>query len=532
MKKMWYYTLILLALCFTACQDTDKLEADINSLTDRVAALENKVEMLNGNIEALNLLCQDGMVISNVEHDAEKGIYTLSLSDGTTLKLAERIDGFASVPLITINDAGNWAVSYDNGASFAEIMKEGAPVGAVGKDGITPNFRVGAGDYWEISLDGGNSYAQVLDENGQPVKAVYDPTDNPNQQFTGVVEKDGYLEITLSGGSTVKVPIVPDFFCYFDAAITGEQKIKPGETKTFDVHINGAENTVVTAPMGWTATLAEADASTHVAVLTVVAPQGKVSTRAVADNTRDISILAFKGGFATLTKIRVNPIEIEIGGGDEPEPWDGGLLTVAFPADDSELQVIYPASGNPNPFDATVEGDYWYKACNKVGNSAGEISIIDDGGDKCLKFVFTPTDASGNSYYISAAGYILKTSLDITKKYKLTFQSKADMGTDGNYAALAVTMRTSDNEYSFICNEQGTSTMASITGTDTWKEQSVTFDLSGKSKSVGKVTTERPKVSTTAEDASKVDVRIYVKAAQGGISQTGYIKNLKLEELQ
>lgn len=147
MKKMWYYTLMLFALCFTACEDTDKLEADINSLNDRVEALENKVEMLNGNIKALNILCQDGMIISKVEHDAENGVYTLSLSDGTTLKLAERVDGFASVPLVTINENGNWAVSYDDGASFVEIKKGDAPVYAIGKDGITPEFRVGTEDF-------------------------------------------------------------------------------------------------------------------------------------------------------------------------------------------------------------------------------------------------------------------------------------------------------------------------------------------------------------------------------------------------
>lgn len=71
MKKIWYYTFILFALFMAGCEDTDKLEADINSLKERVAALESKVEMLNGNIKALNILCQDGMIISKVEHDGK-----------------------------------------------------------------------------------------------------------------------------------------------------------------------------------------------------------------------------------------------------------------------------------------------------------------------------------------------------------------------------------------------------------------------------------------------------------------------------
>lgn len=520
MKKMWYYTLILLALCFTACQDTDKLEADINSLTDRVAALENKVEMLNGNIEALNLLCQDGMVISNVEHDAEKGIYTLSLSDGTTLKLAERIDGFASVPLITINDAGNWAVSYDNGASFAEIMKEGAPVGAIGKDGITPNFRVGAGDYWEISLDGGNSYAQVLDENGSPVKAVYDPTDNPNQQFTGVVEKDGYLEITLSGGSTVEVPIVPDFFCYFDEAITGEQKIKPGETKTFDVHINGAENTVVTAPMGWTATLAEADASTHIAVLTVVAPQGKVSTRAVADNTRDISILAFKGGFATLTKIHVNPIEIEIGGGSEPEP-SGPITEFSVPL---TTTTTFTNIAKYVELDASThlsgDTDFWFQR-----QTAAISTVSIDVAEVAVKVVVAADKGTWNN---SSLGFHCTGTFDKSKKYKLTLQAKSNV--DGS---IGIGIRNADDTRGFrlIKSDGITNWERNVTTPKTasnWTETSLIFDFGYASTAMSSTATtyNAKEAETTDEDVKGVNIYLYNNQA----NSTLYIKDVKLEE--
>lgn len=528
MKKIWYYTFVLFTLFLAGCEDTDKLEADINSLEERVAALESKVEMLNGNIKALNILCQDGMIISNVEHDAEKGIYMLTLSDGTKLRLAERTDSFANVPLVTISTEGYWQVSYDNGQTYETLLQGDVPMNAVAQDGYTPEFRINGNGNWEVSVDAGSSYVEVKDVNGNPVEAVYDASSSTVNLFESVTEENGVLKITFDGsGKVVEVPVVPDFECYFIDDVTGEQKINPGETEIFKVYIKGADKTLVTAPAGWKATLGTPNGQ-NIAELTVTAPQGKVVTRAVADNTRDIAVLAFKGTFATLAKIQVNPIEVETGG-DGPASWDGGLLTLSFPTSDTDLQVIQPASGNPNPFDVAVDGDYWYKASNKVGSSAGEVTIIDDRGSKCFKLSFEPS-STNNSYYISAAGYVLKTPLDIKKKYKLTFQTKADMDESMKYAALAVTMRTYDNVYSFICNEQGTSTMASISGTSDWADQEVVFDLSEKSKSVGSPTVDKPKVATEAVDASKIDIRLFVKAPKGNSIQTGYIRNLKLEE--
>lgn len=520
MKKMWYYTLILFALCLTACEDTDKLEADIDSLTDRVEALENKVEMLNGNIKALNILCQDGMIISNVEYDADNGIYTLSLSDGTTLKLAERVDGFASVPLVTINEKGNWQVSYDNGASYTEIKRGDMPVNAVGENGITPQFRVGAGDYWEISLDGGNSYVQVQDENADPVKAVYDPATNPNQWFVGVVQKTDCLEITLNGGNIVQVPIVPDFFCYFDESITGEQKINPGETKTFNVHINGADNTVITAPMGWKVTLGEAGMDTHIAVLTVIAPQGKVATRAVADNTRDISILAFKGTFATLTKIQVNPIEVEIGGGDEPTP----PVELFIPALSESTTIMDFV--NKDPQEETPTEDFWF--VRRITDTEMGVSVVDeryeDNTIKALKIV----TGSNYGWYKMAAGFFKKTAnCSISKKYKLSLKVK---GTATKKLQFVI-RNTGGNASFLLCDKNGNLLSPKVVttyqvSTDDWEDVTATFDFSMIREGSAANSDGGTIVPATANDVQSLEIRIYSAAA----NTTFYVADLKFEE--
>lgn len=521
MKKIWLYTLMLFALCFTACDDTDKLEADISSLNDRVAALENKVEMLNGNIKALNILCQDGMIISKVEHDSENGIYTLSLSDGTTLKLAERVDGFASVPLVAINEHGNWQVSYDNGASYTEIKKENAPVNAIGKDGITPEFRVGNGDYWEVSLDGGDSYVRVQDENGSPVKAVYDSTTSPNQQFTEIVLKNDCLEITLSSSGKVEIPIVSDFECYFDKSIIGEQKINPGETKTFNVYINGVENTVVTAPMGWKATLAEADAITHIAVLTVIAPQGKLVTRAIADNTRDISILAFKGTFATLAKIQVNPIEVVTGGGDVPTP-PAELFIPALSESTTILDFV-----NKDPQLDTPTEDFWF--VRRATDTDMGVSVVDDIYEgspiKALKIV----SESNYGWYKMAAGFFKKTAdCSISKKYKLSLKVKGTATTK-----LQFVIRNAGGNASFLlCDKDGkllspkVVTTYQVTTND-WEETPGAFFDFSKKREGSAANSEGATINpTTLDDVQSLEIRIYSASA----NTTFYVTDIKFEE--
>lgn len=517
MKKIWFYTLILFALCLAACDDTDKLEADITSLTDRITALENKVEMLNGNIKALHVLCQDGMIISAVEHDAEKGIYTISLSDGTKLKLVEKTEGFGIAPLISIGEDGNWQVSYDNGTTYAPIMKGDAPVQAVGKDGVTPAFRVGAGDYWEVSLDGGTTYAQVKDEGGNPVKAVYDPSASSDQQFESVVDNGSSLEVKLSGGRTVTVPIVPDFFCYFDEAITGEQKINPGETKTFNVHIKGADHTVVTAPMGWKATLADADAR-NVAVLTVIAPAAATTaTRAVADNTRDISILAVKGTFATLTKIQVNPIEVS--GGEVTPPTPSGPVTELIVPLASNTTFTSIAKYTNSAINTHLSGDtdFWF---HRQTDAITTVSM--DAAEVAVKATVTAAKGSWNN---SSFGFHCAGTFDRTQKYKLTFQTKSDME-----GSVGVGIRNSDDTRGFrMIKPDGSNWERNVTTPATtadWVEVSIVFDFGHASTVMASVSTtyNEKEEPTTDTDVEGINIYLYNNKA----NTTLYVKDVKL----
>ena len=514
MKKIWYYTLLLLTLCLAAsCEDTDKLQADIDSLGERIAALENKVEMLNGNIKALNILCKDGMIISKVEHNATDGVYTLTLSDGTTLKLAEKVEGFGTTPLVSIDKDGYWQVSYNNGKTYAPIMRDGAPVRAVAQDGVTPAFRIGANNYWEISVDGGTTYTTVKDVNGNPVVAVYDSQTAPGQFFESVTAKADYLEVKLSSGETVRVPIVPDFFCYFDAAITGEQKINLGETKTYNVHIKGVENAVVTTPIGWKATLGTP--TNDVAVLTLVAPAAALTSRAVADNTRDVSILAFKGTFGTLTKIQVNPIEV--GGGAVTPPVTGPVTELKVPLTAATTFTNVGKYSSTNQISSATDG--WFQ--REVTPSITTLTV--DATEVAFKAVVAGTKGSWNN---SSFGFHSTATFERKAKYKLTFQVKSNVA-----GSVGVAIRTADDLRGFrmIQSDGTTNWERSVTTPATktvWEEVTVLFDLGYAStamSSTAKTYTDAESATTEA-DVKGLNIYLYNNLA----NTTLYIKDMIL----
>lgn len=530
---------MLLALCLTtvSCEDTDALKDDINSLNDRVTALESKVKMLNDNIASLHILLQNGIIITTVEN--ADGVYTLTLSDGTVLKLAEKTAGFANTPLVSIDAEGNWQVSYDNGQTFQPMMQGENKVPAIVDDGITPKFRVSTDGFWEISYDGGTTYERVKDEAGNDVKAVYDAGTNDSQAFVGAaVSADGSsLELTLADGTTkVSVPIVPDFFCYFDEAITGEQKINKGETKTFNLHIKGADQTIVTAPTGWKAVLGDADATTNIAVLTVTAPGASAaaaSTKATADNTRDISVLAMKGGFATIAKLQVNPIDVTIGGGDEggdegggtDEPAGTNMIKVPFA--DASIVMIY----NKDPQTVTDQtGDFWFYRSNTKdlasAEAQGTVKIVDETlNGTAIKAVEIDCKIANSFYKVDLGYYMRNSGCTPDKKYKLSFMVKGVNGTK-----LLSTIRVAGSKASVgVYNKDGDPTTTISTTalkSDSWESASMVFDFSKKAQNVGGVTTDNPLSATTVDDLTNLDIRIYPQAANTKF----YIADVKFEE--
>lgn len=294
MKKYLILIFVALAAVFQSCDNNDDLWDAIDDLKSRVQALETQVDALNGNIEALQKL-YGGATISKVE--TSDGKYLITLTNGETIELVQGSEAEAVIPIVSINDKGEWQVSIDNGATFTSLG-----VKAVAEDGTTPRFRIDeATGYWQVSYDGGTSFENVKDTKGQPVKAIGSGTVT-DKFFEEVKVDGGDLYIRLLGGEELRIPIVSDFFCRIVTPTEGVQTFDAGATKRFVVEIRGVEQVKLSAPEGWSARLT--DAVDERAELIVTAPAAV--TRATADTSKDVAIEAFAaGGLSTVAKIQV-----------------------------------------------------------------------------------------------------------------------------------------------------------------------------------------------------------------------------------
>ncbi|MCH5335603.1 MAG: DUF4957 domain-containing protein [Alistipes sp.] len=302
----------MLAVVGAGCQQSeiDEIKRDIDQIDRRLQALETQVKALNDNVAALSTLLNGATINSVSESD---GTYTITLSNGEVITLTQGSEGGYLTPIVSVDSEGYWQVSLDGGTQFERITgPDGQPVRAVaepgdpgdaGTDGVTPKFKVDSDGYWTVSYDEGANYERVTDPDGQPVKA----TEGRQQDkfFADVtVEEDAFV-LELLNGQTYRIPIASGFLCKID---NSEEVVyfAQGETRTFDVELQGVVATIVSAPEGWSAelkALAQAPESGANHTLTVTSP---AATRATADSRIDLAILAVsQTGLSTIAKMAV-----------------------------------------------------------------------------------------------------------------------------------------------------------------------------------------------------------------------------------
>lgn len=177
MKKKFYGALLLgslfLAGGMVSCSDYDD---DINSLNERVDALEKTVAELQKAIEA-------GAVITNVQ-STENGV-TVTLSDGKTFEVkngtngTNGVDGVDGKPgsVVTIDDEGYWCID-----GVRQTDKEGNPYKAQGEQG--PAGVDGKDGCWYMPNEDGYWHKQYYNEEGT---VVDEKTEN---SWTDTIKKD------------------------------------------------------------------------------------------------------------------------------------------------------------------------------------------------------------------------------------------------------------------------------------------------------------------------------------------------------
>lgn len=308
MKKVWSM-FMLLAVCLVACTNIDDLEDDVDALKKRVTALETQVRDINSNTEALRELYNEGTFITNIEEKSDS--YTLTLSNGKTVNLYMKNDNNLLCPIIGIDSEGYWTVLYNKNETPERLTVNGQPVKANGESGKTPTFNVDSEGYWQVSYDGGKNYSYIYKEGTtDKVSATGDgsaPAEDKN--FKSVTVENNELVLVLAGedAPTIRIPIVRDFECSFAAEDLEQiQEFSAGETKEFTMAMRGVENTMITAPEGWSAKFSKEAGKENVLVVTAPASSAKIMTRATADNSTDIAVLATNGKYAMIAKIQVS----------------------------------------------------------------------------------------------------------------------------------------------------------------------------------------------------------------------------------
>lgn len=280
------------------CTDTDDLEKRIDEIDARVTALEKVTEALNENVAALQAIAE-GKTINKVEENS--GTYTITLSDGTELKLNQGTEGMGKAPLLSIDDEGYWMADYQDGKGPQYILSASdEKVIGRGQNGVTPKFSVNAAGNWTVSYDGGKNWTEVLDENGKTVKAVAEGGES-DSYFANVEYTDEALVLTLKNGMSYTAPVVGGFLFKISGVPEGDVTFKYGEKKTFGIEQKGVFSTSVICPEGWNAWLSES-------ILTVQAPaNAEATTKAViADSRKDVSVIAIsEAGHIAIAKVHV-----------------------------------------------------------------------------------------------------------------------------------------------------------------------------------------------------------------------------------
>ncbi len=408
MKKFLMF-FAALAFVFQSCEENhDDLWSAIDDLDARLTALEAQVEALNDNVEALGKL-YSGATIQQVVKNGDT--YVLTLSNGEEIRLTQGSVADAVIPVFSINAAGEWQYSVDNGATW--ITLEGSR--ATAEDGLTPQFRVdGTTGYWQYRYADDEPWVNVGDADGNPVAAVGEGgTSDPF--FESVYVDGDMLIVVMKGeneaGARLEIPILPDFLCRI-VAEEGVQRFASGESRTFAVELRGVENTIVTAPDGWKARLnATSETAAELVVTAPGASEAAKTSRAAADNGRDVAILATRGSFAVIAKIEVEAVD------PEAEP------TVAV----SSSATVAPTAATLTFDVAAADAEGWKWICRKSEEAAPEAAEIMASGTEGEGASVTVDGLEAlTSYTLYVAAYAGSRTSAVAAAEQTTAEAEAD----------------------------------------------------------------------------------------------------------
>ena len=224
-RSIWLGVLLLVTAISGCKYDDADLWNKVNSLDDRVTSLEGTVESLNQQTTSLQTLIngvQNRLYISSVTSN-ENG-YTIEFSDGTVAAITNGTNGAdgADAPVISIKkdtDGKYYWIQTIDGTEEWLVDDAGNKLPVSGEDAITPQLKVNANGFWLVSYDNGATFTEILDEAGNPVKAVGEdgedgidgsdgtPGASGDSFFSSVTVENGYLVLVLAAtGEEISIP--------------------------------------------------------------------------------------------------------------------------------------------------------------------------------------------------------------------------------------------------------------------------------------------------------------------------------------
>lgn len=239
---------VLACACAYSCMNTKELDTRLDTLEQRVEALNTAVADINSNTIALRSILRDETLILGFKQ-TENG-YQLELSDGGVIiiTMGDKIPGI--VPIISIDQEGNWIMSTDNGETFSII--EGSS-NALDINGITPEVKVDEEGYWIISTDGGDSWNRIYNSFNKPISAVDGASVSGASSVFANVEYDAdssTVTFTLQNDTKVTIPVLDNFYLKIIGWKDGTQ-IRSGWDVRYMVEISDVASTAIIAPEGW-----------------------------------------------------------------------------------------------------------------------------------------------------------------------------------------------------------------------------------------------------------------------------------------
>ena len=197
MKKILFALFSVVALLATSCSkgfDDSEIWDKINSLEERVAALEQLCKQMNTNITSLQTIVealQKNDYVTNVapiQEDGDVVGYTITFakSDSITIYLG------GSAPQIGVKKHSDGIYYWTLGGEWL-LDDDGNKVKAQGN---MPKLKV-ENEYWYVSYDNGATWSEI----GEATSGT-----GGDSMFTDVTYDEDYVYLTLSDGTALVLP--------------------------------------------------------------------------------------------------------------------------------------------------------------------------------------------------------------------------------------------------------------------------------------------------------------------------------------